>query len=185
MADESSRITNFGSTRKVIEFCSNLKLPVETSYDKIETMGSDRIAAAAGLMRYTGPLRVSIDFGTCTTITVVKHNTIVNGSIAPGRMMRYRALHEFTGRLPLLSLPMEISNTVTTSTEETIHHGVSVASVVETENLLRYLLDFQTPDSLVITGGDHAFFERHLKTPNFADPHLVLKGLHAILLENI
>ncbi len=170
---------------KLIRFHMALKFPLEIGYRKGEIMGSDRIAAAAGLSAYNGSLRVAIDFGTCTTITVVENNIIVNGSISPGRWMRYAALHEFTGQLPLLQPPEVVVKKRAETTIETIHQGVSIASVLEIEQLLSYLLDGKLPDSLVITGGDHPFFERHLKTPNFADPHLVLKGLHAILLENI
>lgn len=170
---------------RVIKFCPELKLPIVLGYRNNDTMGSDRIAAAAGLLTYTGPHRVAIDFGTCTTITILEQNTIINGSISPGRWMRYRALHEYTGRLPLVHPLEELTTTKAETTNETIHNGVSLASALEIEQLLHQLLNGKMPDSVVITGGDHPFFERHLKTPNFADPHLVLKGLHAILLENI
>jgi len=185
VADTLIKTPDIPDECQLIKFHSALKLPLEIGYQKDEVMGSDRIAAAAGLSTYNGPLCVAIDFGTCTTLTVVNHNVIVNDSISPGRWMRYRALHEFTGRLPLLIPPAEVAKKSAQTTEDTIHQGVSVASALEIEHLLHYLLDGKLPDSLVITGGDHPFFERHLKTPNFADPHLVLKGLHAILLENI
>ena len=170
---------------RFIPFDSELKLPIEMGYRKNEKMGTDRIAAATGLLEYPGPLRVAVDFGTCTSITIVENHKVINGSISPGRWMKYRALHEFTGQLPLLTPPDMVPGANATGTEETLHNGVSTASALETEHLLHHLLNGRSPDSLVITGGDHTFFERHLKTPNFADPHLVLKGLHAILLKNL
>lgn len=185
VAGNHGEISNLPKDCKLIQFSPKLKLPVEVGYHTNETMGSDRIGAAAGLCAYRGPIRVAIDFGTCTTITIVENDVIVNGSISPGRWLRYRALHEFTGRLPLLDPPENILAKKAESTAETLHQGVSTASALEVEALLLYLLNGKLPNSLVVTGGDHPFFVRHLKIPNFADPHLVLKGLHAILLENI
>lgn len=39
--------------------------------------------------------------------------------------------------------------------------------------------------NVVLTGGDVDFFVKNLKSPNFANAHLVLEGLNKILNYNV
>ncbi len=85
----------------------HLQLPVAISYKTPGTLGTDRLAAAVAV-RHLFPEHnvVVIMAGTClTTDGVTKDGEYLGGTIAPGLQMRLRALHHFTGNLPLVDYP--------------------------------------------------------------------------------
>jgi type III pantothenate kinase len=81
-------------------------VPLQNAYATPQTLGADRLAGAvaAGHLRPGQPTLV-LDAGTALKFDLVANSTFYGGSIAPGLRMRLRALHAFTGRLPLLELP--------------------------------------------------------------------------------
>lgn len=81
-----------------------LLLPIEIDYSTPESLGTDRIANAIGAIQLN-PDRNSliIDCGTCTTYSLIVEKQFVGGAIAPGFRMRLRAMHEFTGKLPMIN----------------------------------------------------------------------------------
>jgi type III pantothenate kinase len=70
-------------------------------------------------------------------------------------------------------------------TETSIHSGVLNGAVAEMEGIIRrYHLLY--PDlKIILTGGDHNYFDKRLKIKTFAAPNLVLEGLNLILDFNI
>ncbi len=85
----------------------HLQLPVAISYKTPGTLGTDRLAAAVAA-RHLFPDHnvVVIIAGTClTTDGVTKDGEYLGGTIAPGLHMRLKALHHFTGNLPLMDFP--------------------------------------------------------------------------------
>ena len=79
-------------------------LPVENLYETPETLGYDRMAAVVGAYeQFPGKDILVIDAGTCITYEFIDAaGRYHGGNISPGVQMRFRALHEFTGRLPLV-----------------------------------------------------------------------------------
>lgn len=79
-------------------------LPIKVEYRSRSSLGVDRIAAASGadaLSPKTGALVV--DAGTAVTIDLLSpDSTFCGGNIAPGMALRFKALHDFTSRLPLV-----------------------------------------------------------------------------------
>jgi type III pantothenate kinase len=125
-----------------------------------------------------------IDCGTCITYSLLHEGNFIGGSIAPGVRMRYRALHEFTGKLPLLEPVHHVPIAAGSSTATSIQSGVELAIVLETDAMIgAYHSAFEIPDVL-ITGGDYSFFENSLKSLIFAVPQLTQLGLHEILRIN-
>ena len=82
----------------------HLALPIALKYETPETLGTDRLAAAlAANVFFPGENTLVISAGTClTTDFVTDKGEYIGGSIAPGLRMRLRAMHHFTGRLPLI-----------------------------------------------------------------------------------
>jgi len=82
----------------------HLALPITLKYETPETLGTDRLAAAlAATVFFPGENTLVINAGTClTTDFVTDKSEYIGGSIAPGLRMRLRAMHHFTGRLPLI-----------------------------------------------------------------------------------
>ncbi|HEX2396371.1 MAG TPA: type III pantothenate kinase [Bacteroidales bacterium] len=157
-------------------------LPLEITYNTPETLGHDRIAAAAGA-RYVCPFCnvLIIDMGTAITIDFISsEGKFMGGNISPGLQTRFRSLNEFTARLPLVTKDSAFP-AFGTDTRSAIAAGVQQGIIFE---LNGYISDFskQYPAcEFIITGGDAGFFVSKLNRSVFAIPDLVLKGLNYIL----
>ena len=165
---------------------SETKVPFINNYETPKTLGIDRIAlAAAAVSRYPDQNVLVIDAGTCITYELITVNKeYLGGAISPGIQMRYKALHKFTSKLPLLKLS-KISNFIGTNTEDSIHSGVINGIYNEIKGLVsQYLREFEDL-TIVLTGGDTKFLEEQLKSVIFAEPNFILEGLHTILIYNL
>lgn len=174
-----------GETKNAIFFNSSMKLPVKIDYLTPATLGLDRLANAAAIAtcEIVGP-KVAIDLGTCIKFDFVSENgDYKGGSISPGLRMRYAALHQFTGKLPLLD-PNPSSFLVGTDSKSSIHAGVMQGIQGELNHFMSsYLQDYQGL-TFFVTGGDAKFFEFPVKNNIFADENLTLTGLYKIYLLN-
>jgi len=99
-------------------------------------------------------------------------------------MIRFKAVHTFTARLPLVN-PMEQPDLIGNSTETSIQSGVIYGLIGEIEGIIaRYRMQY--PDlKVILCGGDARFFENKLKDSIFASPDLVLIGLNSVLIHNV
>jgi type III pantothenate kinase len=173
---------------KTFILSSRLKLPMELLYKTPETLGTDRIAgslAAKELFAENNVLK--IDFGTCITYDFVNNaKQYLGGSISPGMMMRFKALHNYTAKLPLIDPFQFKSYDLTGSdTNTSILSGVVNGIDQEVQGIIKaYELRFGNL-KVVATGGDAGFFVTLLKSEIFARPYLVLEGLNIILNYNL
>lgn len=171
----------------VMVYGVSLRLPIIIKYDTPETLGSDRVAAVVGaFMHYPNRNVLVIDSGTAITYDIVTaKGEYLGGNISPGLKTRFRALHNFTGKLPLLNVNEALDNLFGKNTTEAITLGVQNGMVYEVEATIN---DFSRrfDDLLVVfTGGDSFFFEKRIKYNNFAEPYLVAFGLNEILEYNV
>jgi len=98
--------------------------------------------------------------------------------------MRFKALHNFTDKLPLMS-STNFSELIGTTTEESILSGVLNGVVTEIEGIIqRYQKKFAELE-IILSGGDINYFDKTLKNNIFAVPNLVLLGLNVILDYNV
>lgn len=163
-----------------------LPLPLTIRYGTPSTLGKDRIAAAAGgrMLFPAVPLLV-IDLGTAITIDFVSADgEYRGGNISPGLQTRFRALHEFTARLPLVEKD-ESWPEFGSDTRTAIAAGVQQGIVNELDGYMTAFAGRYPQCRFLMTGGDAAFFADRFKKPIFADPDLVLKGLNHILEYNL
>ena len=168
-----------------IELDANTPLPVINEYETPDTLGKDRLCAAIGAYSlYGGKPLLVIDAGTAITIDMVNENgTFMGGCISPGFRMRANSLNTFTGRLPLAELSY-LPPFPPTNTEAALNAGIINGVIFETEGYIRKCKEIFPDISIVVTGGDTVFFEKYLNCRIFAEPHLVLYGLHRILQHN-
>jgi type III pantothenate kinase len=158
-------------------------MPLLNRYRTPATLGADRIVAVAGarMQAPEQPLLV-IDAGTAITYdAATAAGEYLGGAIAPGIRMRFRALHEFTARLPLAEpeLPPDL---IGGTTLESLQSGVLWGILSEAEGMIARCRERLGADLRVfVTGGDAPHFEKHLKSVNFADANLTLKGIYHIL----
>jgi len=157
-------------------------VPFTVSYQNIKTLGSDRLAAVYGAWAlYPGKDVLIIDAGTAITFEVLDHQKgYLGGAISPGVDMRLKALHNFTGKLPLVAKSNDWGD-LGKSTEESIRSGVMNGALDEMEGFITRYKRKYPEITVLICGGDCNLFERRLKPPIFALPDLVLYGLYEAL----
>jgi type III pantothenate kinase len=168
-----------------LEVNSSTPLPIANSYGTPQTLGTDRISNAVGAAAlYPGRPVLAIDCGTCLKFDFVHpENGYEGGAISPGLNMRFKALHDYTARLPLIAYRDE-SPLIGKNTEESILSGVIHGMLAEIKGISAQYSN-QFPDLIcVITGGDYLHFYNSLKTFIFAAPDLTLTGLREILRYN-
>ena len=166
----------------IIRLNYKLKFPYKIAYNTPETLGVDRLAlAAAAFYNYPQKDVLVIDAGTCITYDIVNASGVyLGGSISPGLQLRYKSLHEFTSRLPLLS-KKQPHNLIGSSTTEAIHNGVVYGIVDEIDGQINRFVK-QYPDlTVILTGGDCNFLSNQLKNTIFANSNFLLEGLNHIL----
>jgi type III pantothenate kinase len=166
-------------------------VPLHNAYATPQTLGADRLAGAvgAGYLRPGQPTLV-LDAGTALKFDLVTENTFHGGSIAPGLRMRLRALHAFTGRLPLLELPEPeaVVQLIGDSTASSLLSGVLNGAAAEVNGLVADYRRRYPGLGLVLTGGDAAHLRPWLAADLgfiFVVPELVLIGLDRILRHNV
>ena len=168
-----------------IELDFNTPLPLENKYITKETLGKDRIAAAVGAFDlYPDTNTLIIDAGTAITYDFVNDkNQYLGGNISPGLKIRLRALHQFTGKLPLVE-QKENNKLYGQTTEEAILTGVQNGAVYEVEKTIENFKKYYSNLKVIITGGDAEFFAKKLKNSFFVHFNLVALGLNRILEYN-
>ena len=167
----------------IMLFCPSLRFPITIRYGTPNTLGSDRVAAVVGAAkRYPQRNVLVIDSGTAITYDILTaKGEYLGGNISPGLNTRFRALHNFTGKLPLLQLDNSIEGLFGTNTQEAIGLGVQNGILYEVEATIREFARRFDNLLVVFTGGDSFFFENRINFSNFAEPYLVAFGLNEIL----
>lgn len=157
------------------------RLPLLLKYATPETLGPDRIAAAVGAWKkFPGRNVLIIDVGTAITYDVVTENAeYLGGNISPGKNLRFKALHDYTGRLPLVSADGDVPE-IGYSTETAIRSGVLMGMADEIRGYVLRLSGEYKSLQVFFTGGDAKLFEKSIKNCIFADELLVLEGLDVI-----
>jgi type III pantothenate kinase len=171
--------------KKLIILDYKTSLPIHISYRTPETLGNDRIAAAAGA-RFIYPERdvLIVDMGTAITIDfITAEGEYRGGNISPGLFTRFRALNEYTSKLPLVDKDTSFPQ-FGTDTRTAIAAGVQQGIIFEIDSYLDEFARLYTNCEFIITGGDANFFVSKLKRRIFAMPELVLTGLNCILEYN-
>ncbi|KAF0198272.1 MAG: type III pantothenate kinase [Bacteroidetes bacterium] len=165
-----------------IELNASTPIPIKNNYQTPETLGKDRLAGVvAAHLLMPGLDLLIIDAGTALTFDQISRAGIYSGgSISPGMSMRFKALHTFTNRLPLLN-SSEIDYLTGRNTQESILSGVINGIRAEIDGIIDEYRVSWPEISVILTGGDAYYFEKILKNNIFAFPNLVLTGLKLIL----
>ena len=175
---------------KMIWLSHETPVPIQNQYGTPATLGMDRLAAVVGASySFAGQDCLVIDAGTCITFDYIdRDKNYLGGSISPGLAMKFKALHTFTGKLPLVEQTEKNVEQVPLIGQDTVsclQSGVFNGTLAEVEGLITTYTK-QSPDLVtVMCGGDAPFFETNLKARIFAVPDLVLIGLNRILNYNV
>lgn len=176
----------------------DLNFNLTIDYDSIETLGIDRICSAEGAYKLfknsnefnnyaEGTYLITIDFGTATTINIIRYPGIFTGGlIAPGINMMFNSLSQNTAQLPRVN-ENDFRMLIGRDTKTSIASGVinSVAGMIE--KTLKHLKDNHNAEyiKIFITGGNAEKIMPHLNNINFEyQKALVLIGVKAIFEMN-
>ena len=168
-----------------IELDHQTELPIKNLYETPETLGKDRIAAAVGANEFFPDQNLLIiDAGTAITYDLVSEkNEFIGGNISPGLQMRFKALNQFTGKLPLVSYFDEFQN-IGRNTTEAIRAGVQNGILYEIAQTIELFNKNYQNLQIVMTGGDSIFFDKKLNYTIFVHFNITLIGLNRILEYN-
>ncbi len=169
----------------VFNVTPHIKIPFINDYATPKTLGVDRIAlVSAAKDQYDAKDVLIIDVGTCITYDFINaKGHYKGGAISPGINMRYKALHEYTEKLPLLDANIP-QNILGNSTQTSIHSGVIYGISLEIDGVIsQYRQDFEDL-TVILTGGNAHFLLDRLKNSIFANPNFLLEGLNFLLEYN-
>lgn len=177
-------IKNNNKEIKVVKLNHTTKIPLVNKYGSPETLGMDRIAAAVGAFTLKPQNNILvIDAGTAITYDIVtSKGEYIGGNISLGIELRFRALNEYTAKLPLVNSAGKKTH-IGKDTETAIRCGVLDGTKHEIEGFINQF-SAKYPNLLVfLTGGTTLDFDKRVKKRIFADKFLVLRGLNRILQE--
>ncbi|MFB6272818.1 MAG: type III pantothenate kinase [Salinibacter sp.] len=167
----------------------DLTLPFAVTYDTPDTLGNDRLAAAAaGWVHYgrAEPRSVLVvDAGTAVNYEVVHRDGIYQGgAIGAGPALVRQALRMGTAQLPEVPLTFP-PPPVGQSTQTALQSGI-LWGLVDSVRGMRDRLAQSLPDTprLVLTGGWSSTLTDHLHGEISHAPHLVLRGVRLLAVQN-
>ncbi len=171
---------------RLIKLDDNPALPFTSQYTTPGTLGHDRVASAAGAMAWKpGQDILVIDAGSAITIDFIDASgNYQGGIISPGLAMRYKALTDYTARLPLVS-PGNTRGLAGNDTISSISLGVQNGIIFEIDRYIEEYREKYPNIFIIMTGGDADFFEKSLKNRIFVNQNLLLEGLNRILEYNV
>jgi len=166
-------------------FCKNIPSDQFPSYNYTSGVaGKDRLANVAGATRiFESDQALIVDFGTCITYSICKSNELISGVISLGAQSRLRAMHEFTGQLPLLDF-IEINDAFQNSTQGAMLSSVNFGIVSELKGYIELALEKYPKLQVIFTGSDSEHFAKQLNYRIFVELNLTLIGLYAITCAN-
>jgi type III pantothenate kinase len=169
----------------VFVFNSAVPLPFKSEYSTPQTVGLDRLAGIAGAQALFPRKNVLvIDMGTAITYDIKTSEEIYpGGNIAPGMHMRFKALNQFTHKLPLVE-PSGNTTLIGDSTNSAILNGVINGIRYEIEGMIAECERNYEDLTIILTGGDAPLFDYKLKKTIFVVQNLVSVGLNSILNYN-
>ena len=166
-----------------------MKLPFVLNYNTPDTLGIDRLAAAAaGWVRHGQDVPQSVlvvDAGTAVNGEVIhRDGRYLGGTIGPGPALSREALRRGTAQLPEIPLTLP-DHPVGQSTRTALQSGI-VGGLLDSVRGLTDRLAQPLPDSprLILTGGWSTLLARHLDAEARHAPHLVLRGTRLLTSMN-
>ncbi len=196
-------------TKKILTLFKNYSVPapfiidrsvefnLKIDYDSIETLGIDRLCSAEGAFfiyknsneykNYNDKTFIlSIDFGTATTINIIRYpGDFIGGIIAPGITMMFDSLNSKTAQLPKVT-EKDYKHLIGKDTFSSIASGVINSNIGFIDRTISYLKSEMNADDfkIFITGGNSEKMIPFLQFDFTLIKELVLIGVKAIYDKN-
>ena len=155
--------------------CRNL---IDFSLVASDTLGADRVANAVAVAEYYPLPALVVDCGSAITFELVdERRRFLGGAILPGRALMRKALNAGTAQLPAVPLDDGIPEHPGRNTQEAIRLGVDGGAIGMVREVSRRLMAGLELQSVVLAGGDAAFFAPHFPDWSVAAPEFTLQGI--------
>ncbi len=171
-----------------VPFSTMTAAGITNAYETPHTLGADRWAAVIGAKAsFPDASCLIVDVGTCITYDLLTEGKrYEGGSISPGIQMRLKAMHQYTGRLPLAEWDRSLPIPEGKNTRDALLRGTLQGVVNEVMGFISLENKKNKALHVLLTGGDADFLMEQLKNSIFAsqirkDPYLVLKGLNEVI----
>ena len=187
-SEASQRVEELINQRcsRVMNLTHATPMPISLGYRTPQTLGRDRIATAVGAWSIAqGGDVLVIDAGTAITYDLVTADgCFVGGNIAPGLGLRFKSLHEHTGRLPLVDADGD-TPVMGYDTQTAIRSGVLLGLLGEIRSCIATLKMSHPGMTVFLTGGDGSLLHSRLGEEGVIyQEHLAAEGLNRIYLYN-
>jgi len=163
-----------------------LTLPFGLGYRTPQTLGADRLAAAAAAWHYysQGRPTIVIDAGTALTIDVIAEGVYLGGTIGVGPDLESQALSQGTASLPRV-VSMSTTEPWGQSTQDALQSGILYGLLDRVHGSVERLTQEFGPERIVVaTGGWLPFLAEQVPDIDHADSHLVLRGIQHLMQIN-
>ena len=156
----------------------NLKKMIKIKIDKYNQLGSDRIANAIGAYSLYKKNCLIVDFGTATTIDIVRKPGIYEGGvIAPGVNLSILNLNRFTALLPIFDLKVS-KKTFGKNTEDALNAGFLWGYQGLINNIIKKIkTSFNCSFKIILTGGYSKTFSKFINNNSTIEPNITIKGI--------
>ena len=135
---------------------------------------------AAACAEFPGKNNLIIGIGTCITYNFINSQLqFLGGAISPGMDMRFKAMHDYTAKLPLVSSDRNLP-LIGYDTKTNLQSGVIFGITNEINGFIEKYEEKFGNFNAVLTGGDAPYFASQLKNKIFADIYFLYKGLYAL-----
>ena len=183
-SEASQRVEELINQRcsRVMNLTHATPMPISLGYRTPQTLGRDRIATAVGAWSIAqGGDVLVIDAGTAITYDLVTADgCFVGGNIAPGLGLRFKSLHEHTGRLPLVDADGDGKGV-----HPGLFGGVLLGLLGEIRSCIATLKMSHPGLTVFLTGGDGKLLHSRLGEEGVIyQEHLAAEGLNRIYLYN-
>ena len=159
----------------------NYKNIIKLKVNKINQIGSDRIANAIGSYSKYKKNCLIIDFGTATTFDIVISPGIyIGGVIAPGVKLSIINLNKSTALLPELKLK-STTKAYGKNTNDALNAGFIWGYQGLINNIIKKItLSSKTNYKVILTGGYSNLFKKYLNKECVVDNNITIKGITKI-----
>ena len=165
-----------------IELDEKTNVPIVNNYLNKDTLGKDRLAAIVAAQHiYKGQNTLVVNAGTCITFDFINDKKeYLGGAISPGVEMKFKALNNFTDKLPLIEGKNNVELKGNT-TEGSILSGVINGSYFEIKATIEEYRNKYNDLKVILSGGDRIYFEKRFDESVSTIENIVTIGLNLIL----
>jgi type III pantothenate kinase len=178
--------SNFNSKPFIISKNSEFNLKLD--YNTPETLGTDRICSAEGAFNLcgnnlnNGTYLLTIDFGTATTINIIKFpGNYIGGLITPGINTMFKSLKSHTSQLPELTIE-NFNSIIGKDTNSSIASGVINSTIGSIEKAIKHVRELKDCKKVItyVTGGMANKLQKFLPEEFLYEEFLVLRGIKSV-----